>query len=70
VTGDDRVSDADAHATRRVADRAVNQLSTSCPHPDSKYPHAAGSFSASPGVSDDTLRSILWDNVPTLYGKH
>jgi predicted TIM-barrel fold metal-dependent hydrolase len=38
------------------------------PHPDSKFPHALGSLRALPGISEDDLTHILWDNPQRFFG--
>ena len=42
-------------------------ISTDYPHIDAHYPHAVEEFMETPGLSDDSLKKILWDNCARLY---
>ena len=42
-------------------------ISTDWPHDDSAYPHATDGFLALDGVSEESMRKLLWDNCARLY---
>ena len=43
-------------------------ISTDYPHIDAHYPHAVEEFMETPGLSNSSLKKILWDNCARLYG--
>ena len=43
-------------------------ISTDYPHIDAHYPHAVEEFMETPGLSESSLKKILWDNCARLYG--
>ena len=43
-------------------------ISTDYPHIDAHYPHAVEEFMETPGLSNSSLKKILWDNFARLYG--
>ncbi len=44
-------------------------ISTDYPHIDAHFPHAVEEFMALPGISEASMKKILWDNCVRLYNR-